>query len=284
VGVLDKLFGRRPPTSKEMGLTNEETFFSKRVKNYVNAMYYHHRQVREYDDGEYSAPWMLNQNDMEQRNSDRQEDPKYNDRNAPLQIHCFGDSWTYGWDLPQEKSFPHLLGDENTSVFNHGAGKTGLDYSIKKMTEVYQEFNHRENKNFVYVITIPHAFRRMNFEYHPTDKKIKYPVGRRTWSKERAIKENEYNHYLYFLHHYEIANRLLGRDKIIWGTWDEEIPKDMIDIFFDLVDFAPIREIDGMVESRVGNKPDHPGEESHRLYAEQIKNIMRKSGWYDESK
>ena len=49
-----------------------------------------------------------------------------------LQIHCFGDSWTYGWDVEQEESFPHLLGDENTSVWNYGAGKTGLDYCVKK--------------------------------------------------------------------------------------------------------------------------------------------------------
>ena len=51
---------------------------------------------------------------------------------TPLQIHCFGDSWTYGWDVKQEESFPHLLGDENTSVWNYGAGKTGLDWTMKK--------------------------------------------------------------------------------------------------------------------------------------------------------
>ena len=35
-----------------------------------------------------------------------------------------------------------------------------------------------------------------------------------------------------------MMNRLIGRNKIIWGTWDDEIPKHMIDIFFDLYDLA----------------------------------------------
>ena len=152
------------------------------------------------------------------------------------------------------------MGDENTSVWNYGAGKTGLDYCVKKITEVYQEFNHKENENFIYVITIPHSFRRMHFEDNG--------VARRCWDKPRAAEENEYNHYLYFYHHYEILNRLIGRDKIIWGTWDDESPKHMIDIFFDLYDLAG----------------RHPGVESHKTYAEKIKDIMRESGWYNESK
>jgi hypothetical protein len=45
-------------------------------------------------------------------NGSREQDPKYNDDNAPLQIHCFGDSWTYGWDIKQEETFVHLLGDK----------------------------------------------------------------------------------------------------------------------------------------------------------------------------
>ena len=91
-------------------------------------------------------------------------------------------------------------------------------------------------------------------------------VARRCWDKPTAAEQNEYNHYLYFYHHYEILNRLVGRDKIIWGTWDDEIPKHMIDIFFDLYDLAG----------------RHPGVESHKAYAEKIKDIMRKSGWYEE--
>ena len=71
---------------------------------------------------------------------------------------------------------------------------------------------------------------------------------------------------MYFYHHYEILNRLIGRDKIIWGTWDDEIPKHMIDVFFDLHDYAG----------------RHPGPESHKAYAEQIKTIMKDSGWYNE--
>jgi len=188
----------------------------------------------------------------------RIEDPKYNDKNAPLQIHCFGDSWTYGWDVEQEEAFPHLLGDDKTSVWNYGAGKTGLDYCVKKITEVYRDFNHKENQNFVYVITIPHSFRRMYIEDNG--------VARRCWDKPTAAEQNEYNHFLYFYHHYEILNRLIGREKIIWGTWDDEIPKHMIDIFFDLHDLAG----------------RHPGVESHKLYAEKIKDIMRKSGWYGQ--
>ena len=169
-----------------------------------------------------------------------------------------GCSWTYGWDVEQEETFVHLLGDENTSVYNYGAGKTGLDYAVKKITEVYQEFNHKENQNFVYVITIPHSFRRMHFEDSG--------CARRCWDKPTAAEVNEYNHYLYFLHHYEILNRLIGRDKIIWGTWDDEVPKHMIDVFFDLHDYAG----------------RHPGPESHRLYAEKIRGILKQSGWYEE--
>ena len=38
----------------------------------------------------------------------------YNNPNAKRQIYTFGCSWTYGWDLEQEKTFTHLLGDEDT--------------------------------------------------------------------------------------------------------------------------------------------------------------------------
>jgi len=40
----------------------------------------------------------------------------------------------------------------------------------------------------------------------------------------------------------------------------------MIDVFFDLHDYAG----------------RHPGPESHKKYAEKIKTIMKKSGWYEE--
>tara|TARA_B100000214_G_scaffold334337_1_gene276981 strand:- start:889 stop:1716 length:828 start_codon:yes stop_codon:yes gene_type:complete len=272
VGIVDKVLNWKPPTSKQSGITAADTLYSDKTIEYVK-MYYNEdvRVINVNPDGSIpnadlrynnatrnTVPGKVDMRNAYFQNEDRFRDTKYNDRNAPLQIHCFGDSWTYGWDVKQEETFVHLLGDENTSVYNYGAGKTGLDYAVKKITEVYVNFNHNENKNFVYVITVPHSFRRMFFEDNGT--------ARRTWDKPVAAEVNEYNHYLYFYHHYEILNRLVGRDKIIWGTWDDEIPKNMIDVFFDLHDYAG----------------RHPGPESHKLYAEQIKTIMRDNGWYNE--
>ena len=274
MGIVDKVMkgvGWKPPTSKQSGITDADTLYSEETIRYVE-MYYNedHRVINVNPDGSVpnidlrynyatknTKPMRVDLKGNFYQDDERTKDTKYNDDNAPLQIHCFGDSWTYGWDVKQEETFVHLLGDENTSVYNYGAGKTGLDYAVKKITEVYAKHNHRENQNFVYVITIPHSFRRMHFEDNGT--------ARRTWDKPNAAEVNEYNHFLYFYHHYEILNRLIGRDKIIWGTWDEEIPKNMIDVFFDLHDYAG----------------RHPGPESHKLYAEQIKDIMRESGWYN---
>ena len=274
MGVLEKL-GWKPPSSKQSGITDADTLFSDKTITHIEK--YYNEEVRYINvaadgsdigkdvdhrhstlgAGKKAIPITLSQH-LYQDDKSRYQDPKYNDKNAPLQIHCFGDSWTYGWDVKQEECFVHLLGDKNTSVWNYGGGKTGLDWAVKKVTEVYHNFNHRINQNFVYVITVPHSFRRMHFEDNGT--------ARRTWDKPVAAETNEYNHFLYFYHHYEILNRLIGRDKIIWGTWDDEIPKKMIDVFFDLHDYAG----------------RHPGPESHRLYAEQIKTIMRDSGWYNE--
>ena len=92
-------------------------------------------------------------------------------------------------------------------------------------------------------------------------------IGRRTCSKQTAAAMTDYNHYLYFLHHYEILNRLIGKDKIIWGTWDEEIPEDKINLFFNRVD---------------NTGSNHPGPESHRLYAEGIRNLLKQNGWYGQ--
>jgi len=274
VGIVDKVMkgvGWKPPTSKQSGITDADTLYSEETIRYVE-MYYNedHRVINVNPDGSVpnidlrynyatknTKPMRVDLKGNFYQDDERTKDTKYNDDNAPLQIHCFGDSWTYGWDVKQEETFVHLLGDENTSVYNYGAGKTGLDYAVKKITEVYAKHNHRENQNFVYVITIPHSFRRMHFEDNGT--------ARRTWDKPNAAEVNEYNHFLYFYHHYEILNRLIGRDKIIWGTWDEEIPKNMIDVFFDLHDLAG----------------RHPGIESHKLYAEQIRTIMKKNGWYN---
>ena len=274
MGIVDKVMkgvGWKPPTSKQSGITDADTLYSEETIRYVE-MYYNedHRVINVNPDGSVpnidlrynyatknTKPMRVDLKGNFYQDDERTKDTKYNDDNAPLQIHCFGDSWTYGWDVKQEETFVHLLGDENTSVYNYGAGKTGLDYAVKKITEVYAKHNHRENQNFVYVITIPHSFRRMHFEDNGT--------ARRTWDKPNAAEVNEYNHFLYFYHHYEILNRLIGREKIIWGTWDDEIPKNMIDIFFDLHDLAG----------------RHPGIESHKLYAEQIRTIMKKNGWYN---
>ena len=38
-------------------------------------------------------------------------DPIYNDKDAPLQIHTFGDSWTYGDGVEQTETFTHYLGE-----------------------------------------------------------------------------------------------------------------------------------------------------------------------------
>ena len=275
MGIVNKVMekvGWKPPTSKESGITDSDTLFSDKIISYVEMFYNDDIRIvnanidRSQTDYRYSQesnktrPVKINLKSSYHLSGDRTEDTKFNDKNAPLQIHCFGDSWTYGWDIKQEETFVHLLGDENTSVWNYGAGNTGLDYSVKKITEVYNKFNHKENQNFIYVITIPHSFRRMFIEDNG--------CARRTWEKPTAAQTNEYNHYLYFYHHYEILNRLIGRDKIIWGTWDDEIPKHMIDVFFDLHDLA-------------GN---HPGVESHKMYADSIKKIMKESGWYGEEK
>ena len=68
------------------------------------------------------------------------------------QIYTFGCSWTYGWDLEQEKTFTHLLGDEDTAVYNCGAGGTGFDF-CKRLAEVYIPESRRQ----IFIITIPHT-------------------------------------------------------------------------------------------------------------------------------
>ena len=278
MGIVDKVkkvIDWKPPSSRESGVTMDEKLYSDETIAYVEMYYNENKRVihggpdgsipdidlrynRETDD---SVKIILDLDEQYYLDGSRIEDPKYNDTSPEhLQIHCFGDSWTYGWDVEQEETFVHLLGDEKTSVWNYGAGKTGIDYCARKMAEVYHKFNHEQNRNFIYVVTIPHSFRRMHFEDNG--------VARRCWDKPRAAEENEYNHFLYFYHHYMMMNRLIGRNKIIWGTWDDEIPKHFIDIFFDLYDLAG----------------RHPGVKSHETYAEQIREILRKSGWYNESK
>ena len=57
--------------------------------------------------------------------------------------------------------------------------------------------------------------------------------------------------------------------KIVSGDWKTVKLDEKFDaIFFDLYDLAG----------------RHPGVKSHEAYAEQIREILRKSGWYNESK
>jgi hypothetical protein len=58
-----------------------------------------------------------------------------------------------------------------------------------------------------------------------------------------------------------MLNRLVGKDRIIWGTWDNEVPENKLDIFFELHDLA--------------SDDRHPGLESHKIYAEKIKNVIK---------
>ena len=189
------------------------------------------------------------QNNFGRLEGGRQHDPIYNDPHAKYQIYTFGDSWTYGWDLEQEQTFSHLLGDENTAVYNHGAGGSGLDFSIKTLSETYMPESRRQ----ILIITVPHYFRRLWFD----DKGVIIP----SWKVKEQYDINEYNQYFNFLYNYEIVNRFVGRDKIIWGTWDGDLPEDMFDVFFERVDYTN----DGL----------HPGPKAHKQYAEKIKDVLQ---------
>jgi len=140
------------------------------------------------------------------------------------------------------------LGDENTAIHNYGGGGTGLDFAAKKLTEVYIPESTRQ----IFIITVPHYFRRTWFDDNG--------VVLRSWQVKELVDINEYNNYFNFLHNYELLNRFVGRDKIIWGTWDGDLPQDMFDIFFERVDYTN----DGL----------HPGPKSHKQYAEQLKDIL----------
>ncbi len=179
----------------------------------------------------------------------RQHDPKYNDENAKRQIYTFGCSWTYGWDLQQTQTFTHLLGDENTAVYNYGAGGTGLDFAVKTLSEVYIPESRRQ----IFIITVPHFFRRTWFN----DNGVVY----KAWQVKEFVDVNEYNNYFYFLHHYNMLNRFVGRDKIIWGTWEEDLPRDKFDVVFECID----KTSDGL----------HPGPKAHKQYAEKLKEIIK---------
>ena len=216
------------------------------MKKKVEKFYY--ENYREYPDGKTQA-LNIYQNNMGKLEGGRQHDPIYNDENVRKQIYTFGCSWTYGWDIQQQQTFTHLLGDENTAVHNYGAGGTGLDFAVKTLSEVYIPESRRQ----IFIITVPHYFRRTWFDNDG--------VVLRAWQVKEQTDINEYNNYYNFLHNYELVNRLLGKDKIIWGTWDMDLPKEKFDVFFERVDYTS----DGL----------HPGPKAHKQYAEKIKDVLQ---------
>jgi hypothetical protein len=223
--------------------SKKETYLN-RVHYNVDKFYNDNHRVRK-----SGKPQALNiyQNNNGKLEGGRQHDPIYNDENARRQIYTFGCSWTYGWDLEQTQTFTHLLGDENTAVHNYGAGGTGLDFAVKTLSEVYMPESRRQ----IFIITVPHYFRRTWFDDDG--------VVLRAWQVKEQTNINEYNNYYNFLHNYELLNRFVGRDKIIWGTWDMDLPKDKFDVFFERIDYTD----DGL----------HPGPKSHKQYANRIKEI-----------
>ena len=212
----------------------------------VEKFYYENH--REYPNGKTQA-LNIYQNNNGKLEGGRQHDPIYNDENARRQIYTFGCSWTYGWDIQQQQTFTHLLGDENTAVHNYGAGGTGLDFAVKTLSEVYIPESRRQ----IFIITVPHFFRRTWFDNDG--------VLLRAWQVKEQTNINEYNNYYNFLHNYELVNRLLGKDKIIWGTWDMDLPKEKFDVFFERIDYT--------------NDKLHPGPKSHEQYAEKIKDVLQ---------
>ena len=216
------------------------------VNKKVEKFYY--ENYREYPNGKTQA-LNIYQNNMGKFEGGRQHDPIYNDENARRQIYTFGCSWTYGWDIQQQQTFTHLLGDENTAVHNYGAGGTGLDFAVKTLSEVYIPQSRRQ----IFIITVPHFFRRTWFDDDG--------VVLKAWQVKEQTNINEYNNYYNFLHNYELLNRFVGRDKIIWGTWDMDLPKDKFDVFFERIDYTE----DGL----------HPGPKSHKQYAEKLKDVLQ---------
>ena len=216
------------------------------MKKKVEKFYY--ENYREYPDGKTQA-LNIYQNNNGKLEGGRQHDPIYNDENVQFQIYTFGCSWTYGWDIEQTQTFTHLLGDENTAVHNYGAGGTGLDFAVKTLSEVYIPTSTRQ----IFIITVPHFFRRTWFDNDG--------VVLRAWQVKEQTDINEYNHYFNFLHNYELLNTFVGRDKIIWGTWDGDLPEEKFDVVFERVDYTN----DGL----------HPGPKSHKQYADKLKEIIK---------
>jgi len=216
-----------------------------RVKYNVEKLYYENYRV--YPNGKTQA-LNIYENNNGRLEGGRQHDPIYNDENVSNQIYTLGCSWTYGWDIQQQETFTHLLGDENTAVYNYGAGGAGLDFAVKTLSEVYIPTSTRQ----IFIITVPHFFRRTWFDDDG--------VVHRSWQVKELVDINEYNNYYNFLHNYEMINRFIGKDKVIWGTWETDLPREKFDVVFERVDYSSDKL--------------HPGPKSHRLYAEKLKKII----------
>ena len=218
----------------------------KKTRYNVERFYYDNHRVNK--DGTERG-LNIYENNFGKLEGDRFHDPIYNNPNVKKQVYTFGCSWTYGWGVEQTETFTHLLGDENTAVHNYGAGGTGLDFAVKTLSEVYIPESRRQ----IFIITVPHYFRRTWFD----DDGVVY----KPWELKEFVDFNEYNNYFYFLHQYNFVNKFVGRDKIIWGTWDGDLPSEMFDVKFETYD---------LVKDKL-----HPGKKSHKRYAEKIKNVLQ---------
>ena len=107
MGIIDKVkkvIDWKPPSSRESGITDADKLYSDETIGYVE-MYYNDNDriinvnpdgtIPEVDlrynrPGKNTAPIRVDLNPAYYLDGSRIEDPKYNDKNAPLQIHCFG--------------------------------------------------------------------------------------------------------------------------------------------------------------------------------------------------
>lgn len=218
-------------------------------KERVNKFYYEHKKVN-VDNVETPLFYYEKEN--------REQDLIYNNPNAKYQIYTIGCCWTYGWGVEQNQTFTHLLGDKNTAVYNYGVGSTGIDFATRIISQVY----NKNVDNQIFIITIPHLWVRTWFN----DEGEIY----KSWRLYQYVDINDANNYFNFLHHYELINNFVGKDKIIWGCFggnSGDILKlnqqigDRVDVTFDLID--------------VSDDKLHPGPKSHKKYAKKLKDVLR---------
>jgi len=218
-------------------------------KDRVNKYYYEHKKVS-VDNVETPLFYYEKEN--------REQDSIYNDPNAKYQIYTIGCCWTYGWGVEQNQTFTHLLGDKDTAVYNYGVGSTGIDFATRTISQLYD----KNVDNQIFIITIPHLWVRTWFN---DDGEIY-----KSWRLYQYVDINDSNNYFNFLHHYELINNFVGKDKIIWGCFggnSGDILKlnqqigDKVDVTFDLID--------------VSDDKLHPGPKSHKKYAEKLKDVLQ---------